>query len=310
MNIYFEDNSSPAIPLGMEDFNIRFAHNPNVGELSTLVPTPINPALVIPVANVSLDATLWNLDESSLLYLKQLSFPEWTFDNSSTKEKASSISVVSDSSVDGCANSATTRQESQAKLWNRRYSELLEFYNTHGHCLVPLRFRENPALSHWVKRQRYQHRVKREGKHSTLDEDRQAALETIGFVWNSHAASWEERWNELRDFRDIFGHTNVPKTYDANQQLAIWVKSRKYNSSKIGVSRISPFEIMLILCSQIVERRHYRLYSQGKSSTMSAGRIEKLLSLGFLFSPRSQKPNFAATRLLPLDSIFNYESNF
>lgn len=68
--------------------------------------------------------------------------------------------------------------------------------------------------------------MKKEGKHSTLTPERQEKLEKVGFVWDSHAAGWEERWKELRQFRDEFGHARVPKKYKANPQLAVWVKVR------------------------------------------------------------------------------------
>lgn len=63
-----------------------------------------------------------------------------------------------------------------------------------------------------------------EGNHSTLNVDRLEALEKLGFVWHSHAAMWEERWKELREFRDMNGHCRIPKKFPENPQLAVWVK--------------------------------------------------------------------------------------
>ena len=80
------------------------------------------------------------------------------------------------------------------------------------------------CLHFQVKRQRYQHRAKQENRHSTLTAERQEMLEQLGFVWDSHALGWEERWQELREFKEKYGHCRVPKTYAANPQLAIWVK--------------------------------------------------------------------------------------
>ena len=174
----------------------------------------------------------------------------------------STASIVSDSySGDEALDSSNSFRLSQVELWNQRYEELVAFYAEHKHCLVPLRYEKNPSLSHWIKRQRYQYRVKQEGQHSTLNDERQAALEKLGFVWDSHAAAWSERWHELQEYRDVHGHCNVPKTYMANRQLAIWVKS---------------------------QRRHYRLFEQGRKSTMTKERIMKLLHLGFDFHPRSR----------------------
>jgi hypothetical protein len=106
--------------------------------------------------------------------------------------------------------------------------------------------------------------VTREGGHSTFTEERQQALKALGFVWDSHAASWEERWNELREFKEEHGHCNVPKKYPENQQLAVWVKR---------------------------QRRQFKLYSSGQGSkSMMLPRIERLQVLGFVFDPRSRRP--------------------
>jgi hypothetical protein len=214
------------------DMDLNMDTDPNV-ELSSLYPTPINPERIIPVDKVTLNATSWHLDEKSYEYLKPLSMPGLpSLKPAVFPDRA--ISVVSDSTIEEyCASSCSNAfLQSQVDLWNLRYTELVQFHKENGHCLVPLRFPQNSSLSHWVKRQRYQYRVKNEGQHSTLNDERQAALETLDFAWDSHAASWEERFNELRDFRYMYGHSNVPKK--ANPQLAIWVRSRKCNLTFTG----------------------------------------------------------------------------
>lgn len=110
-------------------------------------------------------------------------------------------------------------KSTQFEQWNTRYEQLVAFQKEFHHCCVPLNYPRNPSLAHWVKRQRYQYRMKSDGKHSTLTEERQKSLEKLGFVWDSHAASWEERWNQLNEFRQQFGHSRVPKNYPANPPL-------------------------------------------------------------------------------------------
>ena len=167
-----------------------------------------------------------------------------------------SISGRSESSR---SNNNSHNRSSQRELWIQRYQEMVEFRDKYGHCLVPLNWPENQSLSHWVKRQRYQYSVKMEGKHSTLSDERERALEQLGFIWDSHAAAWEERWNELRQFKESNGHCNVPANYPENPQLSIWVKC---------------------------QRRQFKLLSSGKKSNISPSRISRLLQLGFVFSPR------------------------
>lgn len=184
------------------------------------------------------------------------------FDNSfATVSSTSALDVSLDGSSEEDESSSVSGplRPSQQELWSLRFQELLEFKKKFHHCLVPLHWPSNPSLAHWVKRQRNQYRAKQLGRHSTLTPDREQALEDLGFVWDSHAAIWEERWKELRDFERNYGHCRVPKKYPQNQQLAFWVKC---------------------------QRRQFKLYCAGRDSNMTPDRIEKLLSIGFDFAPR------------------------
>eukprot|EP00339_Tiarina_fusa_P002583 CAMPEP_0117085558 /NCGR_PEP_ID=MMETSP0472-20121206/60130_1 /TAXON_ID=693140 ORGANISM="Tiarina fusus, Strain LIS" /NCGR_SAMPLE_ID=MMETSP0472 /ASSEMBLY_ACC=CAM_ASM_000603 /LENGTH=296 /DNA_ID=CAMNT_0004814831 /DNA_START=55 /DNA_END=945 /DNA_ORIENTATION=- len=146
--------------------------------------------------------------------------------------------------------------------WDTRLQELLDFKQTHGHCRVPNVHPENSHLAQWVKRQRYQHKLKVEGKHSTLTEERQRILECIGFVWDAHECTWMERWNELRKFYVEHGHSHVPTNYQKKRQLSIWVKC---------------------------QRRQYKLYQTGGQSNMTEERVSKMESLKFNWNPRNLK---------------------
>jgi hypothetical protein len=76
----------------------------------------------------------------------------------------------------------------------------------------------------WVKRQRYQYHLRSSGRHSTLTDERVAALDAKGFVWHSHKATWEDRYQDLLAFLEEHGHTKVPTKYPKNPKLAVWVK--------------------------------------------------------------------------------------
>jgi len=115
----------------------------------------------------------------------------------------------------------------QAENWTGKFEELLQFRDMNGHCLVPNCHPDNPALAQWTKRQRYQYKLKMDGKRSTITDERVRALDEAGFVWDSHKAVWAERLEELKEFRKEFGHCNVPSRYQTNHQLAIWVKRQR-----------------------------------------------------------------------------------
>jgi hypothetical protein len=150
----------------------------------------------------------------------------------------------------------------QAKDWNALFQELTLFQKQYGHCLVPHVLSINPRLGQWVKRQRYQYTLKKNGRHSTLSDDRELALERLGFVWDHRGAIWMEHWNQLCEYQKRNGHSNVTSSNNGgpeNRRLATWVKD---------------------------QRRHYRLHKRGEGSILTPERICKMESLGFIWNPR------------------------
>lgn len=162
----------------------------------------------------------------------------------------------------------------QSGRWHDRFQDLCKFREEYGHCCVPSHWPQNPPLAQWVKRQRYQSKLRGEGRHSTMTEERKDALDNMGFVWDPHSAFWEERLNELHGFREKHGHCNVPTKYPENPQLAVWAKC---------------------------QRRQFKLYcTEGaKRSNMTLERIQKLTRVGFVFNPREAKRNAPRKSAVP-----------
>lgn len=165
-----------------------------------------------------------------------------TGNNSTASSSQNNSSNLSDSKPMNLLNESSTSSPSkqvkfrayQAENWTERFEDLLRFRNENGHCLVPNYYPQNPVLAQWTKRQRYQYKLKMEGKRSTITEERVQTLEEVEFVWDSHKAVWEERLEELKQFQEEFKHCNVPSRYKRNHQLAIWVKrQRRQQKSKI-----------------------------------------------------------------------------
>lgn len=115
---------------------------------------------------------------------------------------------------------------SHSLQWNKRYQDLMEYHRVHGHCSVPYKVRG--PLSEWVKRQRHQFKLKVEGRHSNLSDKRQAMLEALGFVWDSRAALWNERFQELVEFRNEYGHVRVTQKTREHRALAVWLKRQRH----------------------------------------------------------------------------------
>jgi hypothetical protein len=103
-----------------------------------------------------------------------------------------------------------------------------------------------------------------EGKRSTLSDERVRLLNTIGFVWNSHDAVFHERLQDLTLFKQTHGHCVVPSNYEQNVQLAVWTKR---------------------------QRRQYKIYQEGSTSSLTPDRITKLEAIGFIWDCRKLKNN-------------------
>lgn len=146
-------------------------------------------------------------------------------------------------------------------LWTVRFNELLQFKDAHGHCLVPHTYPENLLLSQWVKRQRYQFKLKAQGRHSTLTDDRQKMLDAVGFVWHCHHAAWYEKLEELKKYHAQYGDCRVPHNYPPDRSLAVWVKR---------------------------QRRQWKLFRNGRAQVcaISKQRIALLDRIGFEWNPR------------------------
>lgn len=69
------------------------------------------------------------------------------------------------------------------KQWEERVNELNSYRITHGDCNVPRRWKKDETLGRWVRQQRYDYDSWRFGKKTSLNEERVAILNNIGFSW-------------------------------------------------------------------------------------------------------------------------------
>lgn len=152
----------------------------------------------------------------------------------------------------------------QGGTWQEHFEVLLSFKNKNGHCLVPHTYPENPCLARWVKRQRYQYKQMTLGKPSSMSISRIKTLEEIGFVWDSHKATWEKMFQELLQYKEEHGNCDIPSKYSANPGLATWVTR---------------------------QRGQHKQYLAGKQSHMTTERFIALDEIGFKWSARQTKPS-------------------
>jgi hypothetical protein len=67
--------------------------------------------------------------------------------------------------------------------WEIKYRELKEYRQRHGHCNVPTKYSQNPALGRWVSTQRSEFKKFQSGRSKHMSHDKVDKLTAIGFKW-------------------------------------------------------------------------------------------------------------------------------
>jgi hypothetical protein len=148
---------------------------------------------------------------------------------------------------DGVGFSRGRSKADFSSIWSVRLQQMREFKVEFGHCFVPLKYLVNPKLGPWVLVQRRNCRLYQEGKPSRMTAERIRELECLEFKWEQTYINWNERFEQLREFKVQFGHCVVPLNYSPIPKLRQWASKQRSN---------------------------YRLYQEGKPSTMTAGAFE------------------------------------
>jgi hypothetical protein len=139
--------------------------------------------------------------------------------------------------------------------WREQFEQLVAFKRVHGHCNVPKR---QGSLGFWVQRQRAQKRKLDENRCLTtaLWVKREKKLASIGFEWGRRrvAVSWEQRFQELVDYKRVHGDIHVPSWKE--NTLSRWINEQRYV---------------------------YRQKEKGERTAMTVERQKKLESIGFVW---------------------------
>lgn len=121
--------------------------------------------------------------------------------------------------------------------WEDNYVDLYKYYKRYGNTDVPTKWHENPQLGKWVSYQRSQRRRNR------LSESQILRLDNIKFNWNPRD-KWDEMYSNLFEFKNLYGHCNVPRGWQANPELSNWVnrQRRQYKAGQMDKKHIKKIE--------------------------------------------------------------------
>ena len=121
-----------------------------------------------------------------------------------------------------------------SSLWDKRFEELLVYKEENGNVNVPQIYKENTALGNWVNGQRFAFRMK------YISQERINKLNSVGFVWNTIENAWNQHFNELLNFKNKYGHVNVPYSKKNKTPLSAWIRKQRkeYRRQKLSQKKI------------------------------------------------------------------------
>jgi len=140
-------------------------------------------------------------------------------------------------------------------FWQKHFEALVAYKREYGDARVPRHYSKNSKLGEWVTDQRRQFKAKSEGKPTMLTDERKAQLDELGFIWKVRdRADWNDRYEQLLEFKKENGHCIVPQHYSRNRALGKWVAK---------------------------QREQYRFFREGRHSFLTEERIDLLKSINF-----------------------------
>lgn len=121
------------------------------------------------------------------------------------------------------------------ELWNFKYQLLKEFKDKHGHCNVPYTYKSEHNLNYWVGTQRAAYRD------GIISSDKIEKLNDLGFVWKLKETVWLRNFEELREFKNKYGHCDVPRLKEEFLFLGNWVHGQRilYNRGRLTNEKIA-----------------------------------------------------------------------
>jgi len=139
--------------------------------------------------------------------------------NQRNKYKNGTLSNEQTDHLNGIGFEWEVKKQDNEQYWDERFEELKQYEEQNGHCNVPREYKHNKQLGKWVARQRT-YGVRKN------TEEQISRLNSIGFKWVL-TVSWDERVEELKQYKQDNGDCNVPQHYEANPHLGKWVSNKR-----------------------------------------------------------------------------------
>jgi hypothetical protein len=152
--------------------------------------------------------------------------------------------------------------------WDLRFKQLCTYLEENNgrypHEWLSKLDRDGMDLYRWCNRQRVLYKLFKSGNYSKtyINKERIQRLNKINFVWSLLDLQWDEKYVELKKYRDLNGNCMVPAKYVGNLSLARWVET---------------------------QRRQYALRLKKKRTALTEERIKLLDDIDFAWDPYELK---------------------
>lgn len=138
--------------------------------------------------------------------------------------------------------------------WEARFAELVEYQKRFGNTRVPVKWKENPELGHWVVAQRYKRRRQR------IRREYESRLDAIKFEWDlapSPSEQWAANLAKLTEFKKTNGHVMVSARLGHDLALSRWLANlrRLKKEGRLPVGHISALDELGIAWDAAIEIR-------------------------------------------------------
>jgi hypothetical protein len=173
--------------------------------------------------------------------------------------------------------------------FEERFQELVAFKEEYGHCRV----KRSHSLGEWVHHLRREY--KKTGRLSVPE--RVDSLLELGFEFSvATVMSWEQRLEQLMDFRRKYGHVNV---FEVNRQaleenvIAGIINNHEdedndnhVTKGKAGTAGSTKFiDNTFLRWVETQQRAYWTFFKLGKKCQLNKVRIKQLEDMGFDFGP-------------------------
>lgn len=162
--------------------------------------------------------------------------------------------------------------------WHERYDELRMFMQQYGNCNISKE--KHRLLWLWAEKQKKAYKAKCEGKVSTMNEERIAALNKIGFQWwgERDDLQMQDRCEELVNFEQQHGHFDEPYDLQLQNRCEELLKFKQHH----GHFDVPFDEEHKVLAPWVCyQRTEYRKKFEGRRHDISEKYIAALNEIGF-----------------------------